>query len=1136
MVSHSSGRDEDGAVPKAAAALFDTEFYLLQNPDVAASGFPPFDHFWATGRFEGRNPNILFDGLFYRSQVRGTLIEADPVTDYILHGAARDRSPHPLFDVVHYVATANDLSASDNPLQHYLTRGWRKGLSPHPLFDPTYYALSAGLRLPAVEPLGHYLSQTDHEFCPHYLFSDAIYTAQLSGGNDVLRGDAPLTHYVKSGFSLGLNTHPLFDVEHYLEALGRWKSSNPVAAVDAVPAPIEDALRHYVGTGWRLGLSPTPYFDPKFYGRQAGRKIVGDPLRDYLMPGGFSRHPPHPAVDLHTYASRANLLLDDSPGLLHLLASADAERVSPHPFLDLDFYAAVNRDRIKAGDSPVLHFLREGMDDDLAPNFFYSADYVRNLRPEASFADQSALALYLGSDVPKRLRIVFVSHDASLTGAPGTVLRLIEDFAGLTNVECFAIVGNGGPRVTDFRRAAHTLVLNTPFYSAPAERLRHAAGQLMAITAGNEPVVAVVNSAESRAMGAELAAAGIPVITLVHEAADLYPPGSFETIVRNSKKVVFGSQYVLDRAKSVVELRDEATLVRGQGLQQDCIGTMPRAEARRKVLKELGLLADVFLVLGCGTIDYRKGADLFVTAALDYLSRPGLPRACFVWVGDGHDRILRSFIETQIERHEHELDIQFVGGRDDVEPYFVAGDAFLMTSRADPFPCVCQEAMATGLPIVAFAEGGGTIEMIGDEAGHCVPLADTTAMADKLALLASDPELRERLGARGRHLVREKWRAIDYAEFMAGLAAEVAGIDRAALGAPLVPPDRDGRRVLMLFDEWHSSAACRAGEKLANELNLQGFEAEIVVTRGRFSGPTRLAPQAPHRYLQPKGVQPNEVALNLLRLVREPGRCIVIAAADAVTTSIAPLLPTTAALVLQLESADDDTVEASYRLAPDADCIIAPNAEAARALLTLNPGLDDKLVTIRRPSVVAPGSPDRDLLYIHADLANREHVGAIVRTCAELRRLGLDLKLCVHAHPAGPGGYGDLRLTGINAAVMLFDPPVALLAEHLAKARFALFLDGRQLEYRLLLEALGAGCVPVVVDALSPVLALGEAVVPAWGIHPKALARRIFRLSSNASPHDAAARQWLEGNTLSQERHTERYTQLLNELFERIAT
>ena len=46
----------------AASPLFDRDWYLAMNPDVAVAGADPWRHYLRHGAAEGRDPNPLFDG------------------------------------------------------------------------------------------------------------------------------------------------------------------------------------------------------------------------------------------------------------------------------------------------------------------------------------------------------------------------------------------------------------------------------------------------------------------------------------------------------------------------------------------------------------------------------------------------------------------------------------------------------------------------------------------------------------------------------------------------------------------------------------------------------------------------------------------------------------------------------------------------------------------------------------------------------------------------------------------------------------------------------------------------------------------------------------------------------------------
>src|SRR6185503_16362756 len=131
--------------------------------------------------------------------------------------------------------------------------------------------------------------------------------------------------------------------------------------------------------------------------------------------------------------------------------------------------------------------------------------------------------------------------------------------------------------------------------------------------------------------------------------------------------------------------------------------------------------------------------------------------AVLCMVGDGPDR-------EQLERRAHELGVVqhtlFLGYQEDVAPWYAALDALVLPSANEGTPVSAIEALATGRPVVATRVGGVPDVVREGEDGFLVEVGDVEAMADRLALLANDPELRARMGGAARTRVLERY-AVD---------------------------------------------------------------------------------------------------------------------------------------------------------------------------------------------------------------------------------------------------------------------------------------------------------------------------------------------------------------------------------------
>ncbi len=371
-----------------------------------------------------------------------------------------------------------------------------------------------------------------------------------------------------------------------------------------------------------------------------------------------------------------------------------------------------------------------------------------------------------------RTRVLFVSHEATRTGAPLIILNILKHFSQRCDIQCETILHNGGHLAGEFKKHSTVECLNAP--RKTCDEVTKRVQKFVQREKGNPPVLALCNSMESRFIAEAVAGQRIPMIYLVHELPSSYAEEDYQNIYAYSDKVIFPVHAVREAADQKAPMPQGKAVVLPQGLLNPEFGRKgTRAAARKKILGEMGLPEDAFVVLGCGTLDLRKGIDHFANIArtLHNQSRQAAP-IHFIWVGDG-PRWTHSpwhYVQLDLDKSGLGTHVHFVGEKADVEPYFLASDIFLMSSRVDPFPCVIHEAMASGLPIITFQNSGGAVEAIAGGAGIAVPYADYDQAASYIRMLAAQPEMAAGMRVKSLERVHSRYRFEDYGDKLIDLA------------------------------------------------------------------------------------------------------------------------------------------------------------------------------------------------------------------------------------------------------------------------------------------------------------------------------------------------------------------------------
>src|SRR5207247_5915988 len=109
----------------------------------------------------------------------------------------------------------------------------------------------------------------------------------------------------------------------------------------------------------------------------------------------------------------------------------------------------------------------------------------------------------------------------------------------------------------------------------------------------------------------------------------------------------------------------------------------------------------------------------------------------------------------------------------------------VVPSYYESFGMVALEAMACGSPVIASRVGGLVTTVRDGVTGFLVPESDVAALAERIAALVADPDLRWRIGREGvRWATQHRWPCV----------AEPVCREDASLGAIAAPPLARARR------------------------------------------------------------------------------------------------------------------------------------------------------------------------------------------------------------------------------------------------------------------------------------------------------------------------------------------------------
>ena len=228
--------------------------------------------------------------------------------------------------------------------------------------------------------------------------------------------------------------------------------------------------------------------------------------------------------------------------------------------------------------------------------------------------------------------------------------------------------------------------------------------------------------------------------------------------------------YVAGGAARVVAIsRAARALLLSLGIPPEKIAVVPLgvdtaefgfAEAGEGAKRKLGL-AGRTVILYVGRLDPVKGMDVLLRA----FASVSKTRPETVLVIKGTGTLGPSLMELS-KRLGISDSTKFISDwpRADLPELYAACDVFVLPSVREAFGLVGLEAMSTGRAVVASRVGGIQDFVVPGETGLLARPGDPVALADALAAVLDDDELRRRMGRRGRELAEKEFSYLSVAQ------------------------------------------------------------------------------------------------------------------------------------------------------------------------------------------------------------------------------------------------------------------------------------------------------------------------------------------------------------------------------------
>lgn len=349
--------------------------------------------------------------------------------------------------------------------------------------------------------------------------------------------------------------------------------------------------------------------------------------------------------------------------------------------------------------------------------------------------------------------IVFVGHEATISGAPILLLNLLLLLQQEKKVRISVVLRRDGPLTPIYRQHFAVIVLKPAGYSDKkniskrfADICKNRVQLFRAMRLVYSCDVVFNNTIVNGKLLKTLRLLKKPVVTYVHELENVIktylPTGDSSYTLRHSRLFAFPSQKV----KEVLQNSFSVSLdklyrlsyyfpVNKEVLQDETAKTIFAQNFRDR----FGINNCDLLVGAMGRINNRKGIDLFIEVCKKIVAVNKNIKFC--WIGEFETLGDAADARRLIDEYNLTENLVFTGGLEHTYYNAAAFDILFLSSREDPYPLVVIEAAFMQVPSICFEWSGGITEFVGDDAGWIVPEYSTDQAAETLLRISNRKDL-----------------------------------------------------------------------------------------------------------------------------------------------------------------------------------------------------------------------------------------------------------------------------------------------------------------------------------------------------------------------------------------------------------